>query len=264
MTTAASVDEVAETLWKAERSATPCDPVRDRLPARDLTSAYAAQESNTARSLAEGRRLVGRKIGLTSPLVQRQLGVDQPDFGLLYGDMAYTEQQPLPLRRFVRPRVEAEVALVLGRDLQQEACTAADVVQAVECALPAIEVVDSRIRDWDIGIADTIADNASGGAFVLGTMPVRLDVLDLLLAGIVLTRRGREVSTGAGAACLGNPLNAAVWLAATLAGTLHPLRAGDVVLTGPLGPMVNVRGGDVFEARVSGLGSVRTIFDSKE
>ncbi|MEU5397957.1 fumarylacetoacetate hydrolase family protein [Streptomyces sp. NPDC005963] len=254
------VTRAAERLDEAHRTGVPCAPVRDLLPPGDLEAAYAVQSLLTERSLARGRRITGWKIGLTSTAVQRQLGVDTPDFGALIDDTAVPDGAEIPWGSVLQPRAEAEVALVLERDLLHERHTVADVIRATAFALPAIEVVGSRIRDWDISAVDTIADNASSGAYVLGTRPVLLRELDLRTAGMVLERRGEPVSTGAGVACLGNPLHAAIWLADTLVRLGSPLRAGDTVLTGALGPMATVEPGDVFEARVDGLGSVRAAF----
>lgn len=237
-----------------------CDPVRSVLPAGSLEAAYAVQEVNTHYWIGQERRLVGRKVGLTSVAVQRQLGVDQPDYGMLYADMAVMDSEEIRFSRLLKPRVEAEVAFVLGEELNDERLTIVDIVNAVDYALPAIEIVDSRIRDWDIKIVDTIADNASSGLFVLGSSPRRLDEIDLRLAGMVLERRGEPVSVGAAAACLGNPLNAALWLARKMAQVGWPLGSGDIILSGALGPMVAVQPGDVFEARINGLGSVRAVF----
>lgn len=250
--------QAADRLREAERSGKPCTPVRDVVAT--AAEGYAVQEINTRLALSEGRRLVGRKIGLTNAAVRKQLGVDEPDFGMLFADMAYLDGLPVPTDRFLQPRAEAEVALVLGSDLVGGPFTVADVIRAVDFVLPAIEIVDSRIADWDITLADTIADNASSGAFVLGNTPLKLEGLDLRLAGMTMTKGGKEVSTGAGAACMGHPLNAAVWLADTLGGTDFPLRAGDIVLTGALGPVVPAVPGDVFEANIEGLGSVRAVF----
>ncbi|MFI7051894.1 2-keto-4-pentenoate hydratase [Streptosporangium canum] len=252
--------EAADRLLEAARSGRPCPPVRETLPGRTAETGYAVQEINTRRALHDGRRLVGRKIGLTSQAVQRQLGVDRPDFGMLFADMAFLDGLPIPTGRFLQPRAEAEIALVLKSDLVGGPFTVAEVIRAVDFALPAIEIVDSRIAGWDITLVDTIADNASSGAFVLGNTPVPLTGLDLRLAGMTMNRRGQEVSTGAGAACMGHPLNAAVWLANALGGRDFPLRAGDIVLTGALGPVVAVEPGDVFEVVIDGLGSVRAVF----
>ncbi|MEU7986743.1 fumarylacetoacetate hydrolase family protein [Streptosporangium canum] len=252
--------EAADRLLEAARTGRPCPPVRETLPGRTAETGYAVQEINTRRALHDGRRLVGRKIGLTSQAVQRQLGVDQPDFGMLFADMAFLDGLPIPTGRFLQPRAEAEIALVLKSDLVGGPFTVAEVIRAVDFALPAIEIVDSRIAGWDITLVDTIADNASSGAFVLGNTPVPLTGLDLRLAGMTMNRRGQEVSTGAGAACMGHPLNAAVWLANALGGRDFPLRAGDIVLTGALGPVVAVEPGDVFEVAIDGLGSVRAVF----
>ncbi|UBU18941.1 fumarylacetoacetate hydrolase family protein [Nonomuraea gerenzanensis] len=242
----------------AYASGRPCEPVRDLVDG--LEAAYAVQSLLTERWLGEGRRLTGRKIGLTSKAVQEQLGVGSPDFGALFADMAVPDGAEIPAGAVLQPRAEAEVALVLEHDLPHERHTVADVIAATAFALPAIEVVGSRIRDWDITLADTVADNASSGLYVLGTRPVPLREVDLRMAGMVIERRGEQVSTGIGSACLGHPLHAAVWLADTLAALGQPLRAGDTVLTGALGPVVPVRPGDVLEARIDGLGDVRAAF----
>ncbi|WP_408997223.1 2-keto-4-pentenoate hydratase [Streptomyces europaeiscabiei] len=252
--------EAADRLDRARATGEPCPPVRDLLGACDVAAAYAVQRIQTERRLAAGRRVVGRKIGLTSGAVQAQLGVESPDFGVLFDDMAVPDGAEIPVGAVLQPRAEAEVALVLERDLAFERHTVADLIGATAYALPAIEVVGSRIRDWDITIVDTVADNASSGLYVLGGRPTLLRDVDLRTAGMVMERRGEQVSAGAGAACLGHPLNAALWLADALAALGEPLRAGDTVLTGALGPMVAVAPGDVLEARIQGLGSVRAAF----
>lgn len=254
------VRQAAARLAEAERERTPCDPVRPLLESGGVAAAYAVQQRLTEAAEAGGRRAVGRKIGLTSVAVQKQLGVDQPDFGMLFDDMAFGDGNEVPLSRLIQPKVEAEIAFVLERDIDTESPSLGHVVNAIGYALPAIEIVDSRVRDWKISIWDTIADNASSGLFVLGGTPKKIDAFDLGLCGMSLERAGEPVSVGCGAACLGNPLNAALWLARTAAATGRPLRAGDIVLSGALGPMVPVSTGDVFEARISGLGRVSAVF----
>lgn len=245
------------TAWETGKA---CPPVRDSLPANDVGAAYAVQKINTDKWVGQGRRLTGRKIGLTAKAVQKQLGVDQPDYGMLFADMCYVDGEEMPVARLMQPRVEAEVALVLDKDLTHSQLTLPDMIGAVAYALPAIEVVGSRIAKWDIKIVDTVADNASSGLFVLGTRPVKLADIDLRLCGMVMESKGDQVSVGAGVACLGNPINAALWLARKMIEVGMPLRAGDVIMTGALGPMAPVVPGDVVEARISGLGSVRAAF----
>jgi 2-keto-4-pentenoate hydratase len=258
------IESAADQLWNAAASGEAIAPLRDGFPGMTADDAYAVQDFNTERRLKGGMRLVGRKIGLTARTVQRQLGVDQPDFGMLFADMAFADGQPVPWSRLMQPKVEAEVALVMERDLPDSGITVAELIRSIAFALPAIEIVGSRIADWNIRFVDTVADNASSGAFVLGNTPVSLAGLDLRLAGMVMERSGEQVSLGAGAACLGHPLNAALWLANKMAALGRGLKAGDVVLTGALGPMVAVRPGDVFEARIEGLGSVRAVFEEQQ
>ncbi|MER8015155.1 fumarylacetoacetate hydrolase family protein [Streptomyces griseoluteus] len=252
--------EVAAVLAEATRTGVPCAPVRSLLPEGDIEAAYAVQRLHVERGIAAGRRLVGRKIGLTSPAVQRQLGVDQPDFGALFADMAVPEGQPVASGLLLQPKVEAEVALVLGTDLPHRDPTVADLLRATAFALPALEIVDSRIAGWDITIVDTVADNASCGLYVLGGTPVPLDRVELRSVTMTLTKNGETVSEGTGADCLGSPLTAALWLASTLAGLGDPLRAGDIVLTGSLGPMAVAAEADEFTAHIEGLGTVTTTF----
>ncbi|RKE38640.1 2-keto-4-pentenoate hydratase [Paraburkholderia sp. BL23I1N1] len=258
------IEVAADLLWDAAGSGKAIAPLRDRFTDMSATDAYAVQEYNTRRRLAEGGKLVGRKIGLTARTVQQQLGVDQPDYGMLFADMAVADGEQVVWSTLMQPKVEAEVALVMDRDLPEPGITMAQLIRAVAFALPAVEIVGSRVQNWSIGFVDTVADNASSSAFVLGNTPVPLARLDLRLLGMVMERRGEQVSLGAGAACLGNPLNAALWLANRMAALGRGLAAGDIVLTGALGPMVAAHPGDIFEARLQGLGSVRAVFEEQK
>jgi len=251
---------LAARLRNAEQQRQAVAPVRGEISQDDAEMAYAVQRANVDARCTQGHRVVGRKIGLTSTAVQRQLGVDQPDFGTLFASMAYGDNEPMPLASLIQPKVEAEIALVLEHDLLQEKHTYADLIRASAYALAAIEVVDSRIQNWDIRFVDTVADNASSAMFVLGSRPVPLCEIDLAACPMTLTQDGEVLSRGNGSACLGNPLNAAVWLADRMVQLGTPLRAGDIVLTGALGPMVAVTCAGTFTAHIDGLGSVRATF----
>lgn len=259
----AQLQSIADRLWQAEQTNQPIAPLRDEIAALGgdaIAAAYAVQQLNTARRVGMGHRLVGRKIGLTSTAVQKQLGVDSPDFGALFAEMAVGDGEEIAWSCLQQPKAEAEIALVLERDLPHERHTVADIIGATAYAVAAIEVVGSRIANWDIRLIDTVADNASSSLFVLGTRPVSLAKLDLAGCGMRMDCRSEPVSVGVGAACLGNPLNAAVWLANTMVRVGSPLKAGDVLMTGALGPMAVVKPGDVYTAHIEGLGSVTAAF----
>jgi len=221
------------------------------------------QAINTNYWQQAGRRVVGRKVGLTAKVVQAQLGVDQPDFGVLFDDMAIPDGGVLRPSQVLQPKAEAEVALILGSDIDAADATAETMAAAVKAAVAAIEIVDSRIADWKITFADTVADNGSSAFFVLGRDQKPLAGLDLYTCGMALEINGAIASVGAGAACLGHPLEAAAWLARTLSAAGDPLRAGDIVLTGALGPMVALSPGDRIEAKIGGLGSVAFTYGDK-
>jgi 2-keto-4-pentenoate hydratase len=258
--TTAVAGDAARRLLEAARTGIPCAPVRDLVRADDVVGAYAVQRLVNQARLDRGARTVGRKIGLTSPAVQRQLGVDQPDFGVLFDEMDVTGVDPVPMRGLLQPKIEAEIAFVLGSDLADGDLTVERVRAAVDYAAAALEIVDSRILGWDITIADTVADNASSALFVLGDERVRLDAFEPVDAVMQLTADGSVASRGTGAACLGDPLAALAWLAVTARDLGDPLRAGQIVLSGALGPMVPVTPGLAVSAVVSGLGSVSVHF----
>ncbi len=237
----------------------PIPPLREALRGATVADAYAIQALNTAHWQSEGRRRVGAKIGLTAKSVQAQLGVDQPDFGTLLDDMQIEDGGAVPAGRLLQPKVEAEIAFTLART--PDASNLDTLAASVAYAQASIEIVDSRIANWDIGILDTVADNASSGLFVLGRERKKLNAFDLRLCGMLLEKNGEPMSFGAGAACLGNPLNALVWLARMMVSLGQPLREGDVVLAGALGPMVVATPGDVFRAEIGGLGAVSVRFE---
>jgi 2-keto-4-pentenoate hydratase len=259
-----AVDEAAQRLAEAVKSRRPCAPVRDVLGRHDVAQAYRVQERGIDDRVARGARRIGRKIGLTSPAIQAQLGVDQPDVGTLLDDMQVQPGSAVAAERLLQPRIEAEVAFVLGADIAHENPTLEEVRAAIRSTHAALEIVDSRISGWDITITDTVADNASSGLFVLGEAAVQLDRLRPVDVTMEMRRNGEVVSTGSGAACLGDPLIAVQWLARTATALGRPLQAGEVILSGALGPMVSVTPGEIYTARISGLGEVQARFAAAE
>ncbi|HEX3680554.1 MAG TPA: fumarylacetoacetate hydrolase family protein [Galbitalea sp.] len=248
-----------ERLLEARATGRPCSPVRDLLVPPTVDAAYAVQLAWIESRLDHGASVVGRKIGLTNPAVQRQLGVDSPDYGFLLTDMFYLDGASIEDRVLLQPRVEAEVAFVLRSELDLANPTEEDVLAATEYVCAALEIVDSRIADWDIQLVDTIADNASAGAFVLGSERHEIDD-DLANVAMSMQRNQENVSEGMGSDCMGSPLRAVAWLARTCAALGSPLRAGEIVLSGALGRVVDARPGDTFTAGFTGLGSVSVAF----
>ncbi|WP_327348455.1 2-keto-4-pentenoate hydratase [Streptomyces europaeiscabiei] len=250
-------------LAAAAQEGRPVAPVRDLLGVHDLDAAYAVQQELTRRRRAGGAVVVGRKIGLTSPAVQRQLGVDQPDFGVLFADMNVSAEVEVPSERLLQPKAEAEIAFVLGKDLADGDLDQERVRGAVEYAVAAIEIVDSRIAAWDITITDTVADNASSGLFVLAEHRLTLDEFEPRETPMRMYADDTLVSEGNGTACLGDPLNALAWLARTARAYGEPLRAGQIVLSGALGPMVPAPPGTRIRAEIGSLGQVGAAFSDK-
>ncbi|MFZ3598946.1 2-keto-4-pentenoate hydratase [Streptomyces sp. BH104] len=255
-----AVTQAARRLLRAAADHAPCAPVRDLIGSDDVKAAYAVQELLTADRLKAGGRVTGRKIGLTSPAVQQQLGVDQPDFGVLFADMSVDDGASVAVGALLQPKVEAEIAFVLGADLAEGPLDDAQIRAAVAHAVPALEIVDSRIADWDITFGDTVADNGSSALYVLGSPAKQLAEFEPVEAEMTMRRGEETVSTGNGAACLGDPLTALAWLARTARDVGDPLRAGQVVLSGALGPMVPAAAGDTFTADIGGLGAVSVRF----
>jgi 2-keto-4-pentenoate hydratase len=264
-----SVRAAVARLARAQETRVPCAPVRDLIGTDDLAAAYAVQQGLVQGRIARGATVVGRKIGATSEAVQTQLGVDQPDFGYLLDVMdvsagAVEGAGPISMRSLLQPRVEGEVAFRLARDIDPPDggdITLQVVRDAVEVALPALEIVDSRIADWKIGFTDTVADNASSGLFVVGTDGRTLDELEPREVTMSLTINGEERSAGNGAACLGDPLEALRWLAVQAQRFGDPLRAGALILSGALGPFVPFAPGDRVETTISGFAPLRVTFE---
>ena len=254
------VGRLADLLWQAEVDRRPIEPITDGDDGLTTEDAYAIQSANIERRVAAGRVVKGRKVGLTSRPMQQLLGVHEPDFGVLLDEMFVEDGGQVPLGTLIQPRVEAEIAFVLARDLVGPGVTITDVLTATAGVLPAIEIVDSRIADWRIRLVDTIADNASSARLVVGGRLTPVADVDLRLVGMLFHRNGVPIDSGAGAAALGNPASCVAWLANKLGELGAGLRAGDVVLPGALHRMVPVRPGDVFTAEFAHLGDVTVAF----
>ena len=257
----ADLDSIAAELLAAYGPGPTLAPLSGTHGGLSVDDAYAIQQLQIRHRIAGGAAVIGYKVGLTSAAMQHQMGLYEPDFGHLLSDMLHAADAPIATSRFRQPRAEPEIALVLGADLRGPDASVADVMTATAYALPAIEVIDSRITDWKISLVDTVADNASSGGLVLGQTPVPAAGRDLSLAGCVFRRNGRIVGTGAGAAVLGSPWHAATWLANTLTVRGARLTAGSIILTGSITASVPVVAGDAFTVTVDGLGSVTAVFD---
>jgi 2-keto-4-pentenoate hydratase len=251
---------IAKELLEALRTRVPIDPISRSRPELTLDDAYAIQLAQVAARQRDGRQVHGHKVGLTSAAMRRQLSVDQPDYGHLFDTMFHLEGLPVAVGEFISPRAEPEIAFVLKKPLTGPGVNAALALSAIDYVVPAIEIIDSRIRDWQIGLVDTVADNASSGGVVLGSRPTRVDATDLRLSGCVLTRRGEVVGTGAGGAVLGSPLNALVWLANVVGRYGVTLAPGHVILPGAVTAAVPVAAGDAVTATFGGLGTVTARF----
>ncbi len=256
----ATVIELADRLWRAEVDRTPIDPITESRRGLTLTDAYAIQAFNVRRRVEAGRAIRGFRLGRTSQPRQEILGVAEPDFGMLIDDMFVDDGDEVPLESLLQPRVVVEIAFVMARDLAGPGVTIADALTAIGGVLPAIEIVDSRIADWRVQLADTVADNASAGKIVLGSRITPATAVDLRLAGMLLYRNGLPVESGAGAAALGNPVRCLTWRANRLLPPQRGLRSGDIVLSGPLHRLVPVRPNDVYEVEFAHLGTVTVGF----
>lgn len=260
MISEADRDLAARLLREAEASAVAIGPLTERFPGLDVVDAYEIQLRNIRSRTEAGVAVYGHKVGLSSKAMQQMMGVDEPDYGHLLADMVLTEDEPVRAGRYLAPRVEVEVGYLLGADLPGQGCTVQDVLRATEAVVPSIELIDSRIADWNIRLPDTIADNASSAGVVLGAARVKPDEVDLTAIEATLTRNGEQVATGRSDAVLGDPTIAVAWLARTVAGFGVRLRAGHVVLPGSCTRAYDVTAGDTVTANFAGLGPVSLRF----
>ena len=254
---------VAQELYDAYETRVAVDPLISRYPDMQVEDSYEIQLLQIRARINAGRHIVGHKVGLTSLAMQRTLGVNQPDYGHVTDDMVFLEHLPIPVDTYIQPRVEPEIAFVLKRPLKGPGVTASQAIAAIDFVLPAIEIIDSRIKDWKIGIFDTIADNASSGGIALGSTPVDIRDVDLRLSGCNLFRNGEIIATGAGGAVLGSPITSLVWLANTVGALGVTLEAGHVILPGSQTSMYPVAPGDTFTAQYAGIGSITTRFTTQ-
>lgn len=253
---------VSNQLYEAEKNSDPIDPLTSTYPSISPKEAYEIQRHGIEiRLIQDKRKIVGKKIGLTSVAMQRLLGVNEPDFGHLFDHMLVMEGIPVSRKKLIQPKIEGEIAFVLKRELRGPGVTIADVLRATEGVMSAIEIVDSRIRDWKIKLADTIADNASSAGFVLGSRLVPVKELDLRLIGMIFEKNGEIINTGAGAAVWGHPAASVAWLANSLSAfDSSSLKEGEIILSGALTAAVDAQAGDCFQVSFQSIGSVGVRF----
>jgi 2-keto-4-pentenoate hydratase len=254
------LEALARELYESQQSRTPVAPLTERIPDLNVRQAYEIQSAGIRMRVEQGRRVVGKKIGLTSKAMQSLLGVYEADYGILLDDMVSLNGEMIPANRMLQPRCEGEIAFLLKKDLNGPGVMTSDVLLATEAVIPALEIVDSRVKDWKIRLIDTVADNASSSMLVLGNAFHHIDGLDLRLIGMVFQKNGEILSTGAGAAVLGHPASAVAWLANKLAEYEMPLKAGEIILSGAVTAASPVTAGDFFQAEFDRLGSVAVKF----
>jgi len=254
------ITQLGDELYTALTTGQTVSPLTSRGFDISIEDAYYIQQHMLSRRLENGERVIGKKIGVTSAAVMNMLGVHQPDFGYLLDGMVYNEGESIPMDTLIQPKAEGEIAFLMKKDLMGPGVTAADVLAATAGVMACFEIVDSRIDNWKIKIQDTVADNASCGVFVLGDKLVDISQVDLALCGMVLEKNGEIVVTGAGAATMGHPVNAMVWLANTLGKLGIALKAGDIVLSGAMGAMVPVQQGDSLRVTIGGIGGCSVRF----
>lgn len=259
---ASRIHVLGDELFAALRSRAVLSPLTEREPGISIADAYQISLYLLKRRIAEGERVIGKKIGVTSKPVQDMLGVHQPDFGFLTDRMLVADGSCISLAKagLIQPRAEGEIAFVLNKDLRGPGITAEQVLDATDYVSPCFEIVDSRIRDWKIKIEDTVADNASCGVFVIGKARIAARALDLAAVKMDIDKNGVHVASGLGSAVQGHPANAVAWLANTLGEFGIPFLAGEIILSGSLAPLLPAVAGDRFEMRLAGIGAASVSF----
>lgn len=252
--------KLADLLDAVEKSPLAVDLVQQLLEQDAENEAYAIQAHNIQKQLQKNAVITGKKIGLTNPKVQQQLGVDQPDFGVLLNHMDLSAQSDIASTQFIQAKIEAELAFVIDQDITDAVNSIEEMQQYISFVIPAFEIVDSRIQDWKIRFVDTVADNASSAAYVLSDERKPLADVDCAAVKMTMTQNGQLVSQGSGEQCLGHPLNAAMWLANKMRDLGTPIKAGEIILSGALGPMVTIQAGDVFETQIDGFAPLKVKF----
>ncbi|HCX04416.1 MAG TPA: 2-keto-4-pentenoate hydratase [Clostridiales bacterium] len=255
------IKEAADKLWEVLETKKPVAPLTELYKLEKLDDAYKIQLENIEKKKKMGKKVIGKKIGLTSKAMQKALGVNEPDYGFLMEDMIFDENTPIVAsERLIQPKVEPELAFVLKEELKGPGITIVDVLRATKGIMISFEIIDSRIKDWKIKLPDTIADNASSGMFVLGSKMISLDQVDLKTIGLVFEKNGEIIDTATSAAVLGNPALAVAWLANKLSEYDISLKKGEIILSGAFVKAQEVKIGDVFTAEMTGLGTVKTKF----
>lgn len=250
------IQKIGGQLLEAEKTKQTMAPLRETYPEMTVAEAYEIQLETTRQKVAGGGTIVGKKIGATSRAIQEMFDSYEPDYGHLTDDMFYSDGDSVSLERFIDPKIEFEIAFILNKDLKGPNVSIVDVMNAIEYVVPAIEIIDSRIENWNIKFVDTVADNGSAAAFVIGGKPTKLDNLDLPHLGMVVYKNGEFFTSAAGAAVLGNPLRSVAWLANAIGKFGVTLKAGEVILAGALTAAVSVEAGDVFKVEFADIGSV--------
>ncbi|WP_216827403.1 2-keto-4-pentenoate hydratase [Alkalihalobacterium elongatum] len=258
-----NIQDIASRLLEAEKTRVPIEPITEIFPDISVEEAYYIQQQQIEEKVKNGAVIIGKKIGLTSKVMQEMFNVNEPDYGHLLDDMVYVDGDTVSLDDLIQPKLEFEIAFVLKKDLIGPGITPTDVINATEYIAPAFEVIDSRIQDWNIRFEDTVADNGSSSRVVIGGKPTHLEEVDLQHIGMVVYQNGKYLDSAAGAAVMGNPVRSVAWLVNALANYGISLKAGEIILSGALSKAVPIEDGDTFTAEFAHLGTVSASFQYK-